>query len=88
MKSVWFRQEHNRDAKKKADFETTIRNSRVIVDRLLEILDQREEALDRPEFDLANYDGGYPYKAAYLAGARKELKEIRDLFSFINDKQI
>lgn len=87
MKSVWFKQEHNRDPKRKEDFETTIRNSRVIVDRLLEILDQREEALERPEFNLDTYDGGYPYKAAYLAGSRKELKEIRDLFSFINDKK-
>ncbi len=85
MKSVWFRPEH-RDQKKKQDFETAIRNSRVIIDRLLEILDQREDALERAEMDFSNYDAGYPFKQAFLNGARKELKEIKDLFSFINDQ--
>lgn len=84
MKSVWFRPEHK--DQKKQDFETTLRNSRVLIDRFLEILEQREDALERVEYSFDTYDAGYPYKQAFLSGARKELKEIKDLFSFINDK--
>jgi len=86
MKSVWFRPEHQRDQKKKQDYEAAIRNSRVIVDRLLEILEMRKDAIESTETDLDTYDGGAGYKLAFLNGQKKELKEITDLFSFINDK--
>ncbi len=86
MKAVWFRPEHQRDAKKKEDYEAAIRNSRVIVDRLLEILEQRMDAIESRETDLDTYDGGAYHKLAFLHGQKKELKEIVELFSFINDK--
>jgi hypothetical protein len=86
MKAVWFRPEHHRDPSKKQDYEAAIRNSRLIVDRLLEILEQRMEQIENTEMDIDTYDGGAAFKLAFINGRKKELKETADLFSFINDK--
>lgn len=86
MKAVWFRPEHNKDPKKKADYEAAIRNSRVIVDRLVEIIDQKFDEIESLEVNFETYDEGAPYKMAFLNGRKKALKEIQDLFSFLNDK--
>lgn len=86
MKSVWFRPEHNKDQKKKEDYELALRNSRPIIDRFLEILEQRLEAAESAEFNLDTYDAGAAFRLAFINGRKKEIKEIADLFSFINDQ--
>lgn len=86
MKAVWFRPEHYKDKSKKEDYEAALRNSRVLTDRLLEILDARREVIENAETSLDTYDGGAYLKLAFLNGQKKELKEIRDLFSFLEDK--
>lgn len=86
MKSVWFRPEHYKNKNKKDDYEAALRNSRVLIDRLLEIIDARLEAVEDNEICLENYDDGAAFKLAFLNGQKKELKEIKDLFSFVNDK--
>jgi len=84
MKTVWFRSEHYKDPKKKQDYEAAILNSRVLIDRLLEIIEQKLEAIENTETDFSIYDGGTVFKLAFLNGRKKELKEIADLFDFIN----
>lgn len=82
MKMIWFRPEHHKDKKKKDEYEAAIRNSRVLIDRFLEILQARMEAVENTEIDLDTYDGGAAYKLAFLNGQKKEIKEIAELFSF------
>ena len=82
MKSVWFKPEHSNDPEKKKNYETTILNSRVIVERLLEILQGQEENLDRYEDDLANYTGDWAAKQAFLNGSRSHIRTMRSLLNF------
>jgi hypothetical protein len=86
MLSVWFRPEHQKDAKLKKDFELAVRNSRVISDRLLEIIEAIDEGLDRKEMSIEDYNEGWIYKQAHINGQRSALNRVKELFSFLNDK--
>jgi len=82
MKTVWFRPEHQKDAKKKEDFEAAIRNSQVLYQRLLEIIEAKIDQIETLETDLDVYNGGVDHKLAFLHGRKKALKEIQELFNF------
>lgn len=86
MQIAWFKPEHQKDAKAKKDFELAIRNSRVISDRFLEIVDAMEESLDRKEMSVDDYNDGWVYKQAHINGQRAILNRVKELFSFLNDK--
>lgn len=82
MKMVWLRPEHNKDPKKKQDFTDAIKNSRVLIDRLLEILDSMEDELDSQESHTDFYDAGYPFKQAFVNGQKKTIEKVKGLFDF------
>jgi len=84
MKTVWLRPEHHKDLKKKKDFQDSIVNSRVLVDRFLELLDSMKESLERDEAKPEFYNEGYMFKQAYANGKRSMIKEIEGLFDFEN----
>jgi predicted metal-dependent HD superfamily phosphohydrolase len=80
----WFRPEHTKDEKKKNDFESTIRNSTVVLDRLLEILTAQEESLNSFESNLENYDDGWLAKQAYVNGRKSHICDLRKLLTIHN----
>lgn len=82
MKTVWFRPEHQKDAKKKEDFEAAIRNSQVLYTRLLEIIEAKIDQIEGLETDLDVYSSGVDHKLSFLHGRKKALKEIQELFNF------
>jgi phytoene/squalene synthetase len=86
MLSVWFRPEHQKDAKLKKDYEASIRNSRIMSERLIEILEAMEDSLERKEYNLEDYNEGWIYKQAHINGQRSTLNRVKELFSFLNDK--
>lgn len=78
----WFRPEHQRDEKKKNNFEAAIRNSKVLIDRYLEILDAQEEEVFAMESHLEEYDGSWLAKQAHLNGVKAQIRKTRELFTF------
>lgn len=82
MKTVWFRNEHHKNQKLKKDFEDAIRNSRVLIDRFLEILEKEVESIEDDESRIDFYDAGYPYKQSFVNGQKKTIQKIKDLFDF------
>ena len=82
MLANWFRPEHNRDPKSKADFEAAVRNSTVLITRFNEILREEEENLYRYEGDLKNYDGDWAAKQAFINGKRAQIRIFKKFFDF------
>lgn len=82
MKTVWFRQEHNKSKDLKKGFEDSIKNSRVLIDRFIEILDAYVDQIEMEEQDTDMYDAGYPYRQSFMNGQKKTIKKIKDLFDF------
>jgi hypothetical protein len=82
MKTVWFKQEHNRNPKQKKDFEEALRNSRVLIDRFMEILDKMSDEIELDETSIDFYDAGYPFKQAFRNGEKRNIQRIKDLFDF------
>lgn len=72
-----------KDPKRKEDFEKTLRNSTVAINRLLEILDEWEEELDKEESSRSNYGPGWDYQQAHRNGDRSRLRKLRDLLGFM-----
>ena len=82
MKAIWYRPEHNKDPKKKEQYEQAITSSRVLIDRLVEILNSIEASTERYEEDISNYTGDWAAKQAYLNGQRRVIHDIKSLFDF------
>lgn len=81
MNTRWFLPEH-RDPEKKRNFEAAILNSTVLTNRLVDILDDMSNELDRFEDDVKNYDGDWAAKQAFVNGRRKQIREIKMLLNF------
>lgn len=69
--------------KEREDFEAVLRNSTMVVDRILEILSEWEDELNskdlkETDFDTPNWD----MKQAARIGDRRRIRKLRDLFSF------
>lgn len=71
------------DARK--DFEALLRNSVTLLSRLTQIINEKEQTLTKEELSLESYrDASWPYLQAHINGRKAELKELRELLSFIN----
>lgn len=78
MYSVWTK--HLTDDKEKERFASTVQGSKVLLDRLTDILTEMETQLDRFELDPANYDiANWSYKQADANGSRRILRKIKNL---------
>lgn len=82
MNTRWFLAEHQKDPKKKEEFERAILNSSTLTNRFLQILDDMEQELYKYEGDLTNYTEGWATKQAFVNGKRKAIRDIRNLFNF------
>lgn len=73
---------HLKDPEEKKRFRSYIYNSKGVVDRLLEMLNQREEEINAKEMDEESYDS--PSWAALQAdrnGRRRELRWMKQLIT-------
>ena len=79
--SLWTK--HISDPEQKKKFEDTIRASTTLTQRLLEILEEEERALDQLTMSSQDFDSpAWAYKQAYRMGEKARLKKLRDLFNF------
>lgn len=73
--------------KEKEDFERSIQNSRPVLERLTELLIEREKNLDRSEMSSEGYDNpSWAYKQAHKNGFRAGLNICKRLIDL--DKKI
>jgi len=77
---------HLRDPKEKAEFERTIQGSKIALDRLKVLLDEKEQVLNQSEMSFDTFDKpNWDYRQAYQNGFRACLNGIRKLVDL--DKQ-
>lgn len=70
--------------KERKDFEKILRNSILVLNRLYEILDERQRNLDSQEINPKDFDvPNWAYKQAYRNGQKSILKDLKDLFNFL-----
>lgn len=69
--------------KEKEDFELVLRNSTMVVDRLIEIVDEWDAELTSKDLSETDFDTpNWEVKQAARIGDRRRIKKLRDLFSF------
>lgn len=79
---VWTK--HLRDSQSKTDLENTIKASRTALERLYQIIDEKEDVVLRTETTISDFDQpNWANKQAFRNGQRAALKEIRELLEFI-----
>lgn len=73
------------EPEQKADFESVIRNSRVALGRIKELIDERLASLNAVEFSEKAFDNpNWASLQAYRNGRARELKSLQDLLSFLS----
>jgi hypothetical protein len=78
---------HLKDSKSKEDFELLLRNSTTVLSRLLDIIKEEEETLQRGQYSYEDFkDPNWHYKQAFRNGESKRLKQTRELLSFITSR--
>ena len=70
------------DKEKKESFEAYLQNNQRLLNRLLEILQEKEKSLEANDLYLAAYDTpSWAYKQAHINGRRAVLNEIKQLIT-------
>lgn len=66
----------------KASFEDYLRNSTRLLDRLLQIIEDKQAYLETKSHCYSEYDdAGWPYRQAHLNGRKAELAELKQLLT-------
>lgn len=85
MITAWTK--HLEDADAKTKFEQYVRNSRPVLERLNELLNEEEHALDRSEMRIENYDlPNWEYRQAHKNGFRQCLSIVKKLIDLDQQK--
>lgn len=72
----------------KADFENRLRGARLILERLKELVDEKENTLDRGDLSISAYNTpGWDYKQADSNGYRRCLGEFKTLLTLDQQKE-
>lgn len=80
MNSIWTR--HLTDEKDKENFEKQIRNSRAVLERLEQLVDERFKVIDSIETGLEVYkQPGWEGLLAHYNGAKSDLKWFKKLIT-------
>lgn len=78
MYTTWTK--HINDPDNKSKFEGAILNSKEVLDRLVEIIKETEEAVDRTETDIKDFDNpNWSHKQAFKNGYRSGLLFVKKL---------
>ena len=82
MNTAWFKDLN--DEKAKADLEDSIKRSHAVCTRILEILEDQEDRLNRQETTVNDYSNhSWAYLQADRNGYRRHIREMRSLFSHL-----
>lgn len=77
---------HLHSAKEKQDFETYVLGSKALLNRLKDIMEEKERALDRSETSIETYSiPNWEYRQAHKNGNRESLQWLKQLVDL--DKQ-
>lgn len=71
---------HLKDPKDKQEFEKTVQGSRRVLNRLKDILEEREKELNNSELDPNTYEeASWAYRQADINGSKRTLNSLRKL---------
>ncbi len=71
---------HLRSAKEKEDFEHYVLGSKALLNRLKDIVEEKEKALDRSELSIETYSiPSWDYRQAHKNGNRESLQWLKQL---------
>lgn len=70
---------------KKENFELILGNSSIVLARLKEIIENKEDLVLRQETDFSNYDAGWDYKQAYMNGLKAAYRELKQLVTLTKE---
>lgn len=75
------------DPEEKRQFEQSILGSRIVLERLLQILLENEEMAQANECSIKDFeDAAWAYKQAFRNGVRSTSKSLQELLSFIDTR--
>lgn len=78
----WF--QHCESDAEKIEFEKTLRNNGFVLDKLIRILENRLQSIDRDEMSRNSYDSpSWAFLQAHQNGRREGLTEVLSLLSFL-----
>ena len=81
MQGVWL--QHLKTEKEREDFKQLLKNSNLLRDRLLQILSDRFDGVERKGFREEDYaEAGWETLQAFRNGKLSTYKEVADLFDF------
>lgn len=87
MWSKWT--QHLSSPQDREEFRKSLRLSAPILERVVEILDERERSLDTTEFAMDTFDNpSWAYLQASIIGRRSELREIKRLLTLDQRKEL
>lgn len=70
--------------KEKKDFEKILRNSLLVLNRLYEILNEKQISIDKQTINPKDFDNpNWAYKQAYKCGQKSILQDLKDLLNFL-----
>lgn len=70
--------------KERKSFEQTLRNSITVLSRLYEIIDERQQTVNKQEINIKDFDNSnWAYKQAFRAGQKSILQDLKDLLNFL-----
>lgn len=77
---------HCKTDQEKIQFESDVRRARPVLERLIDILKQDEEIIDREETNVKNFSyASWPYLQAYWLGGKAAIKQLIKIIDL--DKQ-
>lgn len=81
MHIAWTAHLANKPDEKK-QFEDTVIHSKAVLDRLKQLIEEKELAIDRIEYTPSEYEtAGWSHKQAHLNGRRAILTDIKNLLT-------
>ena len=76
-----------RTSEEKERFENSLQGSRIVLDRLMELLNEEEEGLNRSEISIDSYSTpNWAEKQAHQNGQRSMLRKIKSIINLDQQK--
>lgn len=73
---------HLRDPVAKKQFEETVLNSKTVINRLLQLIAEEEQQLDRADFSISDFNvPNWAEKQAFRNGDRSRLRKFKTLLT-------
>lgn len=87
MMSMWTK--NLKSPEEKDRFENSLKGSKIVLDRLTELLTEEESEIDRSELNVDTYEtSNWASKQAHKNGQRASLRKIKNLINLDQQKEI